>query len=278
MRNYWTCSKFADWVRGTNKLGAATAEEWEEWHTTAKMRHNFRYWLAEEGLDYIQRFIMWPIDKLYAAKYFINNRFITHTHALRAHPRDIAPGEWRDVGNRFLPCLFNELVDFVEVELAWSHLVWSDQEKRDQYNAPWWRFGWWNVRLWRCPQAGLDNLAWQSSLKYDDEWMEKDHPKYGQPTPQAENAREILALYTWWTQEYRFRVDPMEASGWSAYCDECREINGPSVLALMKNVPDDLKAKGDAAREVMHQMEADYEREDEEMMIRLIKVRSALWT
>ena len=35
MRNYWTCSKFADWLRGTPKLGAATAEEWRDWHKTA---------------------------------------------------------------------------------------------------------------------------------------------------------------------------------------------------------------------------------------------------
>jgi hypothetical protein len=34
------------------------------------------------------------------------------------------------VGNRFLPCLFNELVDFVEIEQAWHHCVWSDEAKK----------------------------------------------------------------------------------------------------------------------------------------------------
>ena len=54
MRNYWSCTKFADWLRGTAKLGAGTSEQWDEWRTTAQMKHNFRYWVAEEALDAIQ--------------------------------------------------------------------------------------------------------------------------------------------------------------------------------------------------------------------------------
>ena len=29
--HYWSCSPLADWIRGTNKLKAGTAEEWNEW-------------------------------------------------------------------------------------------------------------------------------------------------------------------------------------------------------------------------------------------------------
>lgn len=280
MRNYWTCSKFADWIRGTAKLGAATAEDWEEWRITAKMRHSFRYWLAEEGLDYIQNFVMYIPEKIYAAKYYINNRFITRTHALTAHPRDIKPGEWCDVGNRFLPCLFNELVDFVEVELAWWHLAWADKQERAKYKAPWYNFGWFRVRGWRCAQAGLDNLEWQRNLKYNEDWMDKDDPRFGKPTPQAETAQEILDLYTWWTQTYRNRPDPMEASGWTAYCDAKREETGnESVLSFMKETKNPaLKKQGDKAHKALYKIEAAYEKEDEQMMIRLIKIRRGLWT
>jgi len=120
--NYWSCTKFADWVRGTPKRGALTADGWAEWEDEAKRYNPVRYWIAEEALDAIQNFIWWPVDQLYAVKYYINNRFVTRTHSLTAHPRDIKPGQWQDVGNRFLPCLFNELVDFVEIETAWSHI------------------------------------------------------------------------------------------------------------------------------------------------------------
>ena len=49
MRNhYWTCSKFADWIRGTTKGGAKTSEGWDEWETRAKSAYPVRWWLAEE--------------------------------------------------------------------------------------------------------------------------------------------------------------------------------------------------------------------------------------
>ena len=152
--NYWSCSPFADWVRGTAKLSAGTSEEWDDWTTRAQMKHNFRYWLAEEGLSHLQDFVTWPVRKLYDIKYYINNRWVSRTHSLTAHPRDIKPGQWQDVGNRFLPCLFNELVDFVEIETAWSHIAWGSKEDRAKYNPPFYASGWFRWRTWRCPELG----------------------------------------------------------------------------------------------------------------------------
>mgnify|MGYP003350456850 CR=1 FL=1 len=123
-----------------------------------------------------------------------------------------------------ISCLFNELVDFVEVELAWWHLAWSPEE-RPKYNMPWWAVGWWRVRLWRCPQAGLDNLAWQSEIVAKEDYgLNPGDKGYGELTRQAINAREILELYKWWTEVYRNRPDPHDASGWSEYCDLKRKI------------------------------------------------------
>jgi hypothetical protein len=274
--HYWSCSKFADWVRGTKKLDMGTSEQWDEWTTTAQMKHNFRYWLAEEGLSHLQDFVTWPIRKIYDAKYYINNRWVTRTHALTAHPRDIKPGEWRDVGNRFLPCLFNELVDFVEVELAWWHIAWAEKDEKNKYNAPFWATGWFRWRTWRCAQAGLDNLEWQRNLRWKEEECGEDSPNVGKLTPQAEKAQEILDLYTWWTQTYRNRPDPYEASGWHAYCEASREINGGRLFGS-KSTPE-LKKMSNRAHKLLQKIEAAYEKEDEEMMIRLIRVRHGLWT
>jgi len=276
MRHYWTCSKFADWVRGTTKGGAKTSEGWAEWEDRAKSAYPFRWWLAEEGLDILQNIVMFIPDKLHAIKYYINNRWITKTHALTAHPRDIKRGEWRDVGNRFLPCLFNELVDFVEVELAWWHLAWSPEE-RPKYNMPWWAVGWWRVRTWRCPQAGLDNLEWQRQLRWKEDEVGPDSKNLGQLTPQAVKAQEILDLYRWWTETYRNRPDPHDASGWSAYCEASRIANGGKLSWGGDKTPE-LAKMSKVALKKLHKMEADYEKEDEAMMIRLIKVRHGLWT
>jgi hypothetical protein len=46
--NYWTCSKFADWVRGTMKPVATDGDGWKKWKDQAKKKHPFRYWVAEE--------------------------------------------------------------------------------------------------------------------------------------------------------------------------------------------------------------------------------------
>jgi len=254
-----------------------TSEEWDNWTTQAQMKHNFRYWLAEEGLSHLQDFVTWPMRKLYDIKYYINNRWVSRTHSLTAHPRDIKPGQWCDVGNRFLPCLFNELVDFVEVESAWMHIAWGSAEDKAKYAAPFWATGWWRWRTWRCPQAGLDHLDWAMTLTNND-WCEPNHPEYGKPTGQALRAKEIKELYTWWTVTYRNRPDPYDASGWSAHCDAMRiKYPGKFISSLNSKDPADRKAS-DKAHKLLQKIETAYEKEETEMMIRLIKIRDALWT
>jgi hypothetical protein len=276
--HYWTIGKFADWLRGTPKLKCGTSEEWNDWEDKAKAAHPVRWWIAEEGLDYLQRFVYYIPDKLNDIRYYINNRWVSHSHALTAHPRDIRPGNWSDVGNRFLPCLFNELVDFVEIEQAWHHCMWSDEAKTE-YEVPWWRKGWLRLRTWRSPEAGMEYLNWASGLVVDESMgSNPDEKGYGEPTYQAKAAKEIILLYTWWTTTYRNRPEPMEASGWSAHCDAMRvKYPGSFFSSLNSKDPEDRKAS-DKAHKLMAKIEAAYEKEDEEMMIRLIKIRQSLWT
>lgn len=275
MRNhYWTLGPFADWLRGTPSPGALTHRGWKEWRAEAEARHPVRYWLAEEGLDYLQRFFCYIPDKLYDLKYYINNRWVTRTHALTASASDIPRGQWRDVGSRFLPCLFNELRDFVEVELAWWHIAWEGKEFRNKYKPPFWATGWFRWRTWRCAQAGLDNLAWQMSLTND--WLDDDHPDRHKPSQQAKTATEILELYKWWTEVYPNRPDPMDASGWSAFCEQRRQ-SGRDFLDF-EDRTDEEREQSKKALDLSNEIEDKYNREDEEMMIRLIKIRQSLWT
>ena len=275
---YWSCSPFADWLRGTKKLGAGTAEEWDDWTTAAQMKHNFRYWLAEEALGHIQDFVTWPERKLNDVRYYINNRWISRSHSLTAHPRDIKPGQWQDVGNRILPCLFNELQDFVEIEQAWHHCMWSDEAKT-KFDVPWWRSGWFRWRTWRCPEAGMEYLRWASGLTIgSDMGAEPGSKGYGEPTYQAKAAKEIIELYTWWTDTYRNRPDPYDASGWTDHCEAMRiKYPGKMFSSLNTNDKEDRKAS-DKAHNLLRKIEAAYEKEDEAMMIRLIKIRQSLWT
>lgn len=278
MRNHWTCSKFADWIRGTTKGGAKTAEGWDEWEKRAKAKHPIRWWIAEEGLDKVQDVWCWIPERLNDIRYYINNRWVSHSHRLTAHPRDIKPGNWCDVGNRFLPCLFNELVDFVEIEQAWHHCLWSDEAKT-KFNVPWYRKGWLRWRTWRCPEAGMEYLKWASGLIVDESMGSNPSEKgYGEPTYQAKAAKEIIELYTWWTVTYRNRPDAMDASGWSAHCEAMRvKYPGSFMSSLNSKDPEDRKASN-KAHKLLRKIEEAYEKEDEAMMIRLIKIRNSLWT
>lgn len=274
--NYWSCSKFADWLRGSDKPNAATSKEWREWQKNSKKSHPFRYWLAEKGLNLVQDTISWPIDRLYDIKYYINNRWVTKTHCLTAHPRDIEPGTWCDVGNRFLPCLFNELVDFVEIEQAWHYVMFS-RDNQVKYKTPWWAKGWFRWRTWRCPEAGVAYLKWASSLSADESWgLNPGDEGYGVLTHQARSAREILELYTWWKEVYPNRPDPMDASGWTDYCEKQRELSEDNIF--WDEETDNDREKTQKLLNTCSDIEERYHKEDEEMLIRLIKIRRSLWT
>jgi len=270
--NYWSCSRFADWVRGTPKLSAGTSQEWRLWKNTAQATHPIRYWIVEEGLDHVQNFVNWPADRLNDIRYYINNRWVSRSHSLTAHACDIRPGTWCDVGNRFLPCLFNELVDFVEIETAWHHVLW-DAEARKKYAVPWWRSGWLRWRTWRCPEAGIAHLEWASQLTNED-FIGPGEEK--ELTLQARNAMEILALYRWFKEVYRNRPDPHDAGGWSDYCDMRRD-KGYDFFDMQDKTEEE-QEMCDIALKNSQAIEEAYEQEDEEMMIRLIKVRQSLWT
>lgn len=278
--NYWSCSQLANFIRGTEKGEAKSSEDWHNWRVNAKNKHPFRFWLAEEALDSIQTTIRWPLDKLYDIKHYINNRWVSRTHSLTAHPRDIRPGTWCDVGERFLPCLFNELVDFVEIELAWFHLNWAGKEERKRYNTPWWATGQWRIRTWRCRQAGLDNLAWQMNLRIDETWgITPENKEYGQPTHQAIKAKEILELYKWWTEVRPNRPDPYDVSGWNEYCDlKRKEFSDTGREFMRESKNPETRKLGSKALKLIEKIEQQYEREDEQMLIKLIRIRKNLWT
>lgn len=275
MKHYWSCTKFANWLRGTTKPHSATGKEWSEWRDRAKTTHKFRYWLAEECLDSIQNFIWWPVDKLYSIKYWLLNRFRTKTHALTSS--SLQRGQWHELDTRILHCLFDELVDFVEVELAWKHLVWSDKSLRKKYKMPWHAVGWFRLRTWRCPKAGLDYLDWETTLVWDESsGTSLDHPNYGKPTYQATKAKEVLELYYWWKNVHPNRPDPHEAGGWTEICNRRRDRD--TLFWLGEDETDEEQEETSKALKLTQEIEDSYDAEDEEMLVRLIKIRRGLWS
>jgi hypothetical protein len=272
---HWSNSKLADFIRGTVQLKCGTAEEWRDWEQTAKTKHPFRYWLTETALDKLQDFIMYPIDKLYSIKYWFNNRFITKTHTLTSN---LKKGEWHEFDERILHCLFDSLVDWVEIELAWKNII-CDEEAAKIYDAPWYSKGWWRFRVWRSPAAGLDHLDWETTLTKDEDWgVEKDNPEYGKTTDQAIKAQEISELYHWWKYTRPNRPDPYDVSGWTEYCEEKRNKGNNFWDFMSENETEEEKQQSRKKIDLLNKIEEEYYQEDQNMLIRLIKIRRSLWT
>ena len=274
MKKYWTCSKFADWLRGTSKPFAGTSEEWNAWENKAKAK-KFRYWLAEEGLDYLERFVYWPTNRINDIRCYINNRWVTKSHALTSN---LKRGSWYDLDTRLLHAVFDELVNFVEIELAWMLVICSEEECK-KYKGPWYRT-FFRIDVWRSPEAGLAYLKWASNLKVDEDWVDKNDPNYGQPTPQALAAQETLKLYKWWKEERPERPDPSDASGWSKYCEEKQnEAKGSGADSWCGFISNNMKDEhADNILNLYRQIEKEQIEEDTAMLIRLVQIRQSLWT
>jgi hypothetical protein len=243
--NYWSCSKFADFVRGEQKPFALGFDEWDEWRDDVRRRRPVRYFLAEEVSDRLQDVLYFPKDIYRTIRAYVDNRFIHKTHCLKTGLR---PGSFYELEHRMLHGLFNELKEFVEVDLGTTYASWHEGDFK--------------IRGGKCPEAGLAYLEWAIGLKMDEEYgVSKKSSKYGKPTRQAEVAKEIKEIYEWWSGRDD-RPDPSEVSGWSKACEENSKLSEKKTLTAYKK---------------MEAIEKKYDREDDDMLFRLIKIRRDLW-
>ena len=236
--NYWSCSRFADWVRGEKKPIALEWNAWEEWRKETSDKRPLRFFIAEKVLTRLQDIAMFPCDFFDSVYSWWHNRFVSKTHYLKTK---LQPGKFHELDNRILHGLFNEFREFVEVELAHMQ-AWGEKK--------------YVFKKGRCRDAGIDHLLWASNLKHEDE----NDSLFDTPTPQAKDAIKMIEIYTWWTELRPNRPDPADISGWSDHYQ-----SGDENLRM-----DSL--------EKLSKIEKYYDDEDEEMLISLIKIRKSLWT
>jgi hypothetical protein len=132
--------------------------------------------------------------------------------------------------------------------------------------------------------CGLADLDWAASQTID--WVDKDDPDYGKPSPQAESAIEIKALYLWWTRDRPARPEPGVASGSDAAYEELEKsgykwwtrCSDTHLMQWAADQGDPLYKKWSAAANLSNEIEERYHAEDEEMMKRLVSIRGSLWT
>lgn len=268
---YWSSSKFAAWLRklagAEEKPAYASPADWRDWALTQKAEHPIVSWVTEKGLNMVQNAIHWPMDKVMDVKHFIRARFIVQQHIVHT---GLPVGTWYDAEDRMMHALFAVFVEFIETETAYDCLAWGGEEERKI--APWWtRHRLTNWGKMRCPELGLQRLDWGISLgepRTDQYGNDISNPR------QAASAQEQKDLYIWWTQTRPNRGDPWVISGAAAAYEQ--QLDTDDFLGE-KDTSEQRRAKR-LARERLDELERQYDQEDEDMMIRLIKIRKHLWT
>lgn len=256
---YLAESKMFKYLRrkfGIKKPCALGLGEWKKWEDNTKDKYPVGYFLTETVPDFLDDVWKAITDPYYNTRYYVRNRFIRKTHVLRT---DCKPGQYMDTDGRIESALANAVIDFVEIELAYESRWCGTEESKSAV----WKDG-------RCPELGLEYLKWEMGITYNKEWAGEDHELLGEPTSQAHNAREVYDIYNW-AKTRDQRADPHDVSGWSDYCEKY-----PGLWNEEKTPEQEQEA--DVALKKLREIEEQYAQEDEEMLIRLIKIRKSLWT
>jgi hypothetical protein len=112
-------------------------------------------------------------------------------------------------------------------------------------------------------EAANDYFEWANNLK------EKNDQGKRVLTEQAKSSRQIQKLYEWWKNKRSNRLDPYVASG---YNDTFKDDDD-----IFKFSPTNT-TKRKRALTKLEKIEKDYDEEDTEMLIELIKIRHHLWS
>lgn len=236
--------------------------EWEDWHANTKAKRPFAYFVMETLPDFwndVSKTVCRPFNNV---RHWLRYRLFDRYHVINT---GLKP-DYHEIEERMLHGMFALLVDFVEVESAWMHVVF-DKEESKKHHVPWWSIGRFRFKSFRNVEAGLAHLKWEMTLDSD------TLPVHDRNPGQAAMAREVWELYHWWKHIRPTRPDPDDISGWS---DHCRT---KSIRELFRNdrTPEEEKASMDMIM-TSRDIESSYDDEDERMLVRLIKIRKSLWT
>jgi hypothetical protein len=245
--------KIKTWM-AYNPPWALTGPGWNAFNKEFREKAPIRYWIHH---DYRKIFV-YPIKRKYEAiSNWIRYRTYDRYHVVKT---GLEPGYY-DVDTTMLNVNFSLLKDFVEVETA-SRQFWSSDEKRSwQFKyIPFYR----TFVPFRRPDLGIVQLEWASTL--DDPTL----PPYEQSVHQAVSAREILALYKWWVNERPAR-NPIDLVR-----PRIRDDDMDDLFVSDEETPE--YKKWTEAIESSQKQQEEWDEEDTNMLVRLVKIRRSLWT
>lgn len=238
--------------------GSMTSKGWRLFKKEYKERAPIRYWIMNDLRYKCLMPFKWKYEKI---SYWIRYRTYDKYHIVNT---GLTP-EYYDVSTVMLHANFNLLKDFVEIEQAWAKYCWSGERNNGSWSSRHMPF--YKVFFpFRRPEMGIAHFEWAATL--DDPNL----PPHERCDHQAVAARETLALYKWWTVDRPARKEveylPYDHQGLDGLCALDDDFDRDA---------EDYKKHVESMDEAAKQ-EEEWEKEDEEMLIRLIKIRKSLWT
>lgn len=241
-----------------NPPGALSSAGWDLFEKEFKKVAPIRYFINDTARLYYVRYIRTPLGNI--------RRWILYRTVWKMHIVDtgLEPG-YHERDEVMYYANFSILVDHVEISLAgqmnYAREKDGDVTWKEKY-IPFYRY----FVPFRSKEYGIKNLEWQATL--DDPRL----PANEQSPAQAVHAREILALYKWWTEERPARELP-----------EIPDFDQQGLGRMAMFNPNFNKSAKDFQKYkkiVQHRdkLEKKWEKEDDAMLLRLIKLRRGLWT
>lgn len=250
MKDFYKISivnKIKRWFK-YNRPPYATSEEWEEFYIKFRKNAPVRYFV----FIFFPRKVWWKVKHKY--------EHIVDWFRYRIFPRywyhivntGLTPG-YHEAETRMLHSCFSLLEDFVEIQKGWREL--ADPENNKKYPGYFARvFG-----KQRFPEEGISYLKWEITLG--------DDPKAINYSPsQAASAREILDLYLWW------KARPNRIYTEIIYLPKGFRRSRSAYKSSPEFIAYDASCKAREAEDII------YQKEDDDNLIRLIRIREAMWT
>lgn len=195
--HYWSNSKFAKYILSKFNIPAPIAMTMQEWNEYEEKYRNSTPYKIVKIFNKIQNFFYFPFDVILSCKVYLKNRFLYKTHLLKT---GLEPGLYHEFEDKVLHGVFNELVDFIEIEKASCNFDFEETFKERHFSI-------------RNSKKGLDYLNWEINQSHSES--------------QQQSAKQQLELYLWWKEE-RPKRDisfPKVARGkmWSHFSEEDRK-------------------------------------------------------
>lgn len=231
-----------NWLRKIFKIEIPKAlplGEFEQWHSEMKSKNPIGYFLTENIFDFCYSI---KFRYYYSFFYPLKNRLISKYHLIDTR---LDKSSYFDIDERMLYGNFSLLQDFVEIELA-SMFDYTNNSEDAKYTN--------SQKGMKYCQEFFENYQLDKSI-FSEEYETKIKTFY----------KEVYDLYNWWVYSRPIRISSNDLSG-------LYDLESKSVKSLADDEIFKSKCKD------CHDIDQNYENEDQIMLERLIKIRRGLWT